>query len=284
MKILTLIASLHWFPNVVLSKRIAVIGGGISGTFATKYLVDYDDSCLFDEIVLFDPLPIGAPTTSTDDRDWQGSRVASVQLEDGSVVEIGASVFIQGFQLVLDMIKQDGSLVVGEAFNTGKSDKLNPRLRQGVGIYDGNGEWKLLTTKGPSFLSGLRVFWRYNVDLLRAFAAATRTEDSFVELHKLLESTHISTFYENPNEMWEQVGLLLPARLTFDDFLDRINVSRNMRWWRKLLPFQGSLRNELLAAVNQCNYNQGMKQVNGKIQDGVHKNLLVADMIQLSLG
>ena len=119
--------------------RVAIIGGGISGTFAAKYLAEYDvhhrsssppgadadadadggadtiiRDCLLDEIVVYDisPPPASfahgnytdtvdtvdssskAHHSSSDPRphNWQGSRVSSITLQDGSVVELGASI------------------------------------------------------------------------------------------------------------------------------------------------------------------------------------------------
>lgn len=235
----------------------------MSGTFVSKYLVDYDEGCALD-ITIFDPQPIGQVSTSADDHSWQGSRVASVKMDDGSTIEIGASVFYSGFELIVDMIKGDPSLTVGEAFNTGQSDKLDPRLRKGLGIYNGDGDWKLLTTKGPSFLNTFRLLWRYNVDLFRAVSATKRVKRSFRVLHDLLDSSHISTFFEWPDQMWDAVGLLPPARASFDDFMDLLGISRQLPRWRRLLPYQGLLRDELMAAINLCNYNQGNAMVNGK--------------------
>ena len=114
--------------------KVAIIGGGISGTFTAKYLAEYDanhqsssnddDSrdCLLDEIVVYDvsPPPPGFKNDDDNDNDgistnsnkeqsststkklqssseprpsnFQGSRVSSIKLQDGSVVELGASI------------------------------------------------------------------------------------------------------------------------------------------------------------------------------------------------
>lgn len=77
-----------------LCVRIGVIGGGISGSFASKYLVDYDDECSLEELTIFDPNPLGKIITKDDvpDPKWQGSRVGTYRLGDGRIVELGASV------------------------------------------------------------------------------------------------------------------------------------------------------------------------------------------------
>ena len=43
--------------------KIGVIGGGISGTFVSKYLIDFNDDCSLDELTIFDPLPLGETIT-----------------------------------------------------------------------------------------------------------------------------------------------------------------------------------------------------------------------------
>ncbi|KAL7459583.1 hypothetical protein ACHAWC_011672 [Mediolabrus comicus] len=121
--------------------RVAIIGGGISGTFTAKYLSDYDVShlhkpvngkwrerCLLDEITVFDisPPPPGFSSdednqqpnlgsnikdtikSSSDPRpeSWQGSRVSSITVKE-TVVELGASIIYDGNQLVVDMMNGD---------------------------------------------------------------------------------------------------------------------------------------------------------------------------------
>lgn len=250
---------------ICLGRRVAVIGGGISGSFFAKYLSEYDEgSCALTKVTLFDPFPMGESTTTTED-DWQGSRVASTILSDGSVVDMGASVFYSGFRLLVEMIKGDASLVIGEAFNTGKKATKPEGLRSGLGIYGGNGLWHLLTANSPSFINNLKLLWRYNIDFYHISSATNRVENSFSRIHKLLKSTHISTFYKSPDQMWNDVGLIKPAHVSFDVFLDSLGLSRELSWWRQYLPYQGVLRDELMTAINLCNYNQGNSQVNGLV-------------------
>lgn len=249
-------------------QRIAVIGGGISGTFVSKYLAEYDKDCSLLEIVIFDPLPLGEPTREISGPDWQGSRVASVRMEDGGVVEIGASVIYSGFYLVMEMIHADPTLKIGEAFNNGSSTKLDPGLRDGMAIYNGNGDWRFLTAKSSKWWSLMKMAWRYNIDLFRVFTAASMVERSFEVMNHLLHSEHESTFFENPADLWDSVGLLKAAHHSFDAFLDALGVCRfsnDMPRWRQLLPYQGCLREELLAAVTLVNYNQGPTQANGLV-------------------
>lgn len=247
------------------AKKVAIIGGGISGTFAAKYLADYDTNCTLKSISIFDPLPIGQQTftTTKPEEDWQGSRVASLELEDGSIVELGASVAFNGFRLVMDMINGDDSVVIGEAHNAGLTRK-NDTTRDGIGIYDGNGAWSLLTSNTPSFLSKLKLVWRYNVDFYKMWTASATAQRGLQRIQRWLNSTYPTTFFESPDEMWDAAGLLKPAHLSFDAFLDAIGLPEQLPWWRQYLPYQGSLRAELLTAINLCNYNQANSQVNGK--------------------
>ena len=111
--------------------KIAIIGGGISGTFSAKYLAEYDVNhrstpgdtrdCLLDEIDVYDVSPppfadthaekisedgVQMQSSSADPRptNYQGSRVSSITLQDGSVVELGASIIYEGNRLVIDMM------------------------------------------------------------------------------------------------------------------------------------------------------------------------------------
>ena len=81
----TILVALFIWLVTADAKRVAIIGGGVSGTFAAKYLADYDEDCDVESITIFDPMPIGEPVKVNQQQgeDWQGSRVASLQLDDG---------------------------------------------------------------------------------------------------------------------------------------------------------------------------------------------------------
>ena len=230
-----------------------------------KYLSDFDSNCTLSEIFIFDPLPIGEPVSvsTKPDLDWQGSRVSSLKLKDGTVIELGASVAFNGFRLVKNMIDADDSVEIGDAHNAGPT-RTNDTTRDGIGIYNGNGVWSLLTSNTPSFLSALLLLWRYNVDLWTMSRASSTMQTGLERIHGWLNSTYPTTFFDSPDAMWNAAGLLKPAQISFDDFLDALGLPRELQWWRRFLPYQGSLREELLTAINLCNYNQANSQVNGK--------------------
>lgn len=248
---------------------VAIIGGGVAGTFTSKYLVDYNaEKCLLESITIFDPNPIGQETkasTTPNTMDWQGSRVAAMKLPDGRVVELGASVFHEANQLLKDMIgNADPELELGGPFHTGKEGPDHP-TRQGLGIYHGDGEWLYMSNKTAPF----NTFWtlvRYNMDLYRVDRWTTRAIRRFSEIVPLLESNHTSTFFESPDAMWERVELINAVHLSFEQLLDAIGVSKADGYWMNhVFPYQGSIRKELLTAINLINYNQGNSQINGLV-------------------
>ena len=246
--------------------KIAVIGGGISGSFLTKYLTDLDPTCTIESITIFDPHDVTAPVRydTVFDEEQQGSRVANVELADGSSIELGASIAHKGFHLILDMIKNDESVEIGLPFNTGK--EIDPeKLKKGFGIFDGDG-WPLNTAGLSPLQRKLRLLWRYNFDLLKVDRACEAALTKFAELPKLLESTDPDTFYASPNAIWEALGLQNAVNSTFDEYLDYLGVAADKGFIRSLLfPGQGSLRRELLDAINLVNYNQGTKRINGLV-------------------
>ncbi len=63
-------------------KKIAIIGGGISGTFTAKYLSDYDDNCLLDSITLYEPYSIISTYKNSDE---EGHKEA-LDAEDDNLV------------------------------------------------------------------------------------------------------------------------------------------------------------------------------------------------------
>lgn len=256
--------------GAVNAKKIAVIGGGISGSFFTKYLVDYDSKCELESFTIFEPYPVIETiktkdvAVSADNANFQGSRVASLELDDGSVVEVGASVLYKGFYLVLDMLRK-GGLETDEPFATGKDDNDAANLRDGMGIYDGNGAWALLTTGVPGFLKRWQMVLRYNWDLLKVSKICQQALSKFATLPAMLASTNPEFFFDTPQDVWEALGLSKAVHNSYDQLLDVIGLSNEMSWWRKYLPYQGILRKELLTAINLVNYNQDNANVNGMV-------------------
>ena len=50
-------------------------------------------------------------------------------------------------------------------------------------------------------------------------------------IHQWLDSDYPSTFFELPDEMWNASGLLRPAHMSFDDFLDVIGLPEELPRW-----------------------------------------------------
>jgi hypothetical protein len=232
------------------TKRIAIIGGGISGSFTAKYLSDYDDECLLD-ITIFEP-----PKDSKN----QGSRVSSLTLDDGTVVERGASIIFEGNKLVSDMIDGDDEL-----------EKIDPQasssdVNDGLGVYSGDAinPFPLLLTNMTSSEQTKTMLWRYNLDLWRINQATKDALKSFYLLYDLLDSNHERTFFDSPNDVWKAIGLSYHASVSFDEYLDSIGVSSNIAWWKKLIGYQGLARSELYTGMNSCNNNQVNSQMTGE--------------------
>lgn len=254
------------YSNQVSSQKIAIIGGGISGSFTAKYLADYDVNCTLNSITIFDPV---SPSSSMDperepDDDWQGSRVASVRLDDGSIVEVGASIAYKGFYHVIEMIQDDSSLEMGPPFNTG-SNSMDPKRRSGLGIFDGSQSWKLLTSGYSSIIASFLMIWRYNYDLLKMDRFCKQALKSFAKFPSTLKSLEADTFFESPDALWDSASLTPAVHNSFDALLDEIGIPEDLPWYRRYLPYQGSLRKELLTAVNLVNYNQDNSEVNGMV-------------------
>lgn len=201
-------------PAVVHAQRIAVIGGGIGGSFVTKYLVDYDDGadkCNLDSITVFEPMPLKGPidaSSTIPDDSWQGSRVQSVRLRDGTIVEVGASIGYKDFHLVIDMIRNDpNNLEIGRPFNTGSSAEIDKDLRSGVGIYDGEGQWPLLLSDTSKFVQKLMLLLRYNFDLIKVSRICKQSLNEFAKIPSLLASNLTETFYDSPDDIWNATRL-----------------------------------------------------------------------------
>jgi prenylcysteine oxidase/farnesylcysteine lyase len=266
--LLVFLATCLLVPVTAQKQNIAIIGGGISGTFTAKYLSDYDsENCMIESLTIFDPFPIGEPTSLSDSQDeaWQGNRISSLQLDDGRVVEIGASVFHEANRLVKEMITNDpnNNLEMGRPFNVGKEVKDIP-TRQGLGVYAGDGEFAFMMNSSAP----LNIFWtfvRYNLDLIKVSKATEHAITRFSTIVDLLESNQPDTFFQSPDEMWQRVGLAGLVHYPYNALLDHIGVSSEDSWFNRIVPYQGSLRAELLTAINLINYNQLNSQVNGLV-------------------
>lgn len=242
------------------TKSVAVIGGGISGSFVAQYLADYDTGCTLDSITIFEPSPVKQTIKTTDSASTesrQHSRVASLELPSGAIVELGASILHENFALATEMIRKT-NLTTTDPQDTGKASK---KLRTGLGVYEGDGSWPLLNTNFTKWNS-LRTLYRYHLDLIKIKQLCERAIGKFKLLAGKLNSLDADTFFNAPMEAWSHVGLDRAVYMSFDSFLTSVGIPEQSRWW---LPGSGSIRTELLEAANLNNYNQNNRQVNAMV-------------------
>ena len=284
-------------------KRIAIIGGGICGSFASKYLAEYDsEHCQIDSITIFDPSPQlsspnggkgepGGPPTGGSSADLgqhrQGSRVSSLTLADGTVVELGASIIFSGNELVSEVVDADPNLERAEPMSPGKDKESREDV--GFGIYDGGGRWPFaIDPDTPDYMVVAKMLYRYGLDLLRVRRKALEAFMSFKRIYQLLDDGGDDSFFDSPDDMWKAVGLYDMTRVSFDDYLTQIGVSGGGKigvsspWWGAwheallaylmplsdfvqnwILPQRGNLRREICESININNYNQNNGRLNG---------------------
>jgi prenylcysteine oxidase/farnesylcysteine lyase len=259
--IVSALFSLIFVSHKCAAQRIAVIGGGISGTFVAKYLVDYDKDCSLDALTLFDPQPLGEPITKAtpNEASAQGSRVGTLRLDDGRIIELGASILTESFSYIIEMA-QVGNLTLGEPFDTGIPDEEH-NMREGMVIYNGDGDVALNTANITTLWKKFALLWRYNIDLIRVDSAVKSAIQNFKTLQEQLRDPE-KNFYDSPEAMWKAVNLKSLVAVSLDDYCDSLGVPKEVPWWRYFLYGQGSLRQELLEAINLVNYNQDNSQIN----------------------
>ena len=280
-------------------KRIAIIGGGIGGTFAAKYLTDYDAQCQIHSISIFSPP--NQPSSNDGDNDnnanvganIQTSRVSSYTTDDGTVVELGASVLYSGNRLATEMMTAksiDGEDVAthdlqkAAPFSPGKRKEagIKGTFHKGMGIYVGTDDadaasshpstpWALLTTSMTKEETRSAMVWRYNLDLYRVNVAPDTALEGFERIYDLLQSRHPDSFFESPDRLWDAVGLGHVAHTSLEDYMDEIGVDGygvgGLAWWRRVLDWkveQGSFRSEMFEAINLCNNNKNNTQMTGE--------------------
>ncbi len=305
-------------------KKVAIIGGGVGGSFTAKFISDYDKGCsTIDSITIYEPYSIisnyGDGESKSNDTNTiipyeyeyeyeeekkansqhqhqqqnkkkhrqQGPRTASVQLSDGTIVELGASILFNGNKLAVEMLENDDSLVAIEPLS-GNDQSSSDEKKEGMGIYNGKitpastgeGEeeeaaaaklvWPLYTSNMTKEETTKAMLWRYNLDLYRIDKATNKALASFEKIYDLLETGKDETgeefAYKSPNDLWAKVGLKHAALTSLDDFLDEIGVAKDyVPWWKRfLLGSQGLVRDELFAPMNICNNNKNNAQMTGK--------------------
>lgn len=238
------------------SPRIAVIGGGVGGTFVSKYLVDYDNSCQIESLTLFDPTFRSHEDAADSQNDinevstLQGGRVSTKILDDGTAVELGASILYSGNKLVSDMVDADPDLV-----------RSYPESKA-FGVWDGE-DFTINSNRKTARSFSIRLAYRYNFDIFRMNQAVEKAIDSFDKIYGLLGDP--SSFYPlSADEIWDAVGLLSLARMNFEKYLDSIDLSKDDFFAKILSNFGfGVLRKELITSANLSNYNQKNSQLNG---------------------
>ena len=293
--IVTLLLLCH-HSSTTNAYKIAIIGGGISGTFSAKYLAEYDVNhristgdtrdCLLDEIDVYDVSPppfadthnaekiaqdgVQMQSSSADPRptNYQGSRVSSITLQDGSVVELGASIIYEGNRLVIDMINGDPErLVKGKPMGTsteGKDDTTKNKYDKknhepsGFSIYHGNGQWLLNTShygRYPKFIqklfTSLHLLWRYNLDLFRLKSAVKTAIHSFDIIYNVLNDTMYDvTYFDSPMDIWETMGLRRLTGVSFHDFCDGLGLYRDAT-----LELEGGREGESSSGISSSSWN-----------------------------
>ena len=98
-------ASSEEAEGIQKKRSIAVIGGGISGTFVTKYLSDYDVDCLLDSITIYEPYSIQSDYGSTnqnlvdgeDSTDESSRTSSSEEIEDDNIIASDNSFVIPAY-------------------------------------------------------------------------------------------------------------------------------------------------------------------------------------------
>ena len=197
------------------------------------------------------------------------------------VIELGASILHKGFHHVLQMIQNDETLSMGVPYTTG-NDHVDTQISDptSMGIYQGNGIWSILLTEStvPKYLRKYYLLLRYHWDLIKVNHICQRVQQQYNALPHLLNVT-TDFFMDSPKDIWNTIQLYHPYVTTsFDEYLDTIGVSayssttssisifytiyRTIRnsissiFYQLLPSITGSIRNELLSAINIVNYNQ----------------------------
>lgn len=162
-------------------KKIAIIGGGISGTFAAKYLSDYDSNCLLDSITIYEPYSIISSYKS-------GEEIHKEALD------------VEDDNLVKDSKNNGHSMVIPQPLQS--SIQEEQLLQQGsrvssIKLSNHNGDETIVELGASIIFSGNKLA----VEMLEH-------DDSLVKVKPLSsESSSKSPEYDNRSKMNEGLGI-----------------------------------------------------------------------------
>ena len=276
------------------------VTGALTSKYLADYDVSCHLATLsvFEALPIQAPVDIIRPSSSSWNKDdeslvlvGQGTRVRTARLSDahGILVEAGASIGFRDFHLILDLIRNDPDfLQIGPPFNIGPEAQAvgDDPLRQGLGVYRGGADeggrqrnpWSLNTAHVPtgvvvaqwllptwatSAWTKACLVWRYGWELRHVSKLTSHVLQRFAQLPSLLDNVNDpTTYYDSPLDVWKAVQLDSLVHTSFDAVLDAIGVPSDLPVWRQWLG-HGSIREELLTAINLVNYNQNNANVNG---------------------
>lgn len=207
--------------------RIAIIGGGLTGTFVAKYLTDLEKDCSIQSLTIFDPHPIlgdilvvpdGTVSNLSASTDYppSGSHLLSYRLEDnkkndknGQVFEVGTSILSERyFPLVTAMVKSDrrNQLQVQRPIELGGTTEHNT-MNDSIKILVHNGKGNIAfqvnidntttTTTTMSRAVQYSFMWRYNLDLYIVSRLASKLSIRLRQIHEVLVNPLRATHNNN---------------------------------------------------------------------------------------
>jgi hypothetical protein len=253
---------------VCTAQRIAIIGGGIAGSFVAKYLTDLekvavgDSGCSIQSLTLF----TRGDHKHSDSTDGvfgimeADTRFASNLFAD-KYVELGHALLSeQLFPLVSEMAKS-GNLEREKPLESMSS--WTQKGFHGTVFHNGKGHIAFNATSVSD--SPWQAFvWRYSIDLYVVSRLASKLQSKLADAHQNLLNMHKEQFfYDSPNALWEDLGVQGLVRTPFNRLLDKYMVHEQLSWWRKYLPIhQGSFRQEALSSILLSFFNQDPFQLN----------------------
>ena len=240
---------------------IAVIGGGISGTFVSKYLMDYyvhsssKKKHALSKLDIYDPYPIGEYYDSSTASDGsstftQGSRIRSLS-HNNHTLELGASIATTEFRHVYEMAASGG---------LEWKDAYPKQEGEGSAIYNGDGSFAMNTVGVSEQSQKLKMMWRYNLDAWKLFKATARAQEKYATLGTILNDT--TKLYASPQGLYQAAKLWPLVTHSLEQFANVVDVYSKLPFWRYYLYNQGSFLNEVATAINLVNYHQNASQVN----------------------
>ncbi|GAA5796649.1 hypothetical protein HPULCUR_002022 [Helicostylum pulchrum] len=212
--------------NMPLTKSVAIIGGGASGTSTAFWLSNVFPSDGKIQVV----------STIFEQSDYIGGRSTTVPIKDDDslgTIELGASIFVEANKNLMTAAKK---------FNLELTQLTGVEsARPGLGIWDGK---ELVFEESGSYWDTIKAVWRYGFTPMKFQRKQKEVVEKFLELYDT------DYGFENIAKIVDTLGFNSLFNQSASDYLKKLGVNKRFS-------------NEILQTATRGNYCQDLNTLHG---------------------